>query len=70
LILDHIFAASWIQTFEVTALIDKLIIDIFVDAGQAEHMPAVIDIKEDFSIEILIILSVTIFANYYLRLNA
>ena len=41
-------------------MIDKLRVDVFVDTGHAEDVPTVVNIEKDISIEILIVLSVTL----------
>lgn len=65
LVLHHDGAATGVKTFEVAALVDELCIDVLVDAGHAEDVPAVVDVEEDLSVKILVVLSIALRAFHY-----
>ena len=66
LVLHHDGRASWVKAFEVSALVDEFHIDILVDTGHAEDVPAVVDVKEDFSIKIFIVFAIALSTLDYL----
>lgn len=57
MVFHHELAAADLEALEVAALVDELQVDVLVDAGHAEYVPAVVDIEEDVPIEVLVVLS-------------
>lgn len=49
-------------------MVYELGVDIFVDAGHAEDVPAIVDIEKNVSVDVLIIFSVALPTFYYLGL--
>lgn len=45
LVFHHDSTATGVETFEVAAFVDELCVDVFVDAGHAEDVPAVVDVE-------------------------
>lgn len=66
LVLHHDCRASWVKALEVSALVDEFRIDVLVDTGHAEDVPAVVNVKEDFSIKIFIVFAIALSTLDYL----
>lgn len=66
MVFHHKLIAGRFEALQVAAMVDELAIYVFIDAGHAEDVPTVIDVEEHVSIKILIVLSVTVSAYYYL----
>ena len=64
LVLHHCIATPYFQAFEIPSLVDKLRVDVFVDARHTEDMPAVVDIEEDVPVEIFIVFPVALTTFY------
>ena len=60
LVLHHELVAAHLEAPEVPALVDELRVDVLVDAGHAEDVPAVVDIEEDVSVEVLVVLPIAV----------
>ena len=62
LVLHHDGGAAGVEALEVAALVDKLGVDVLVDAGHAEDVPAVVDVEEDFSVEVFVVFAIALCA--------
>ena len=60
MILHHEVITGHFDALEVASLVDELGVDVLVDAGHAEDMPAIVDIEEDVSVDVFVILSVAL----------
>jgi hypothetical protein len=59
-----VVGASRFEAIKISALVDELRVDVLVDARHAENMPAVVYVKEDLPIEILVILAIAVITAY------
>ena len=66
LVLHHVLAAAGLEALEVASMADELGVDVLVDAGHAEDVPAVVDVEEHISVEVLVVLPLTVAALNYL----
>ena len=70
LVLHHCIITPDFQAFEVPSLVDKLRVNVFVDARHTEDMPAVVDIEENVPVEIFIVLPVALTTfDYFTLIN-
>lgn len=68
LVLHHGISASNFEASQISSLIYKFGVYVFIDAGHAEYMPAIIDIEENISVKVLIVFPVTLTTSYYFGL--
>jgi len=55
--------AGFIETFQTPPFIDEFRVDILVDAGKAENMPATKESNQHLAIMVLVKFTITAFAN-------
>ena len=60
MILHHKVVTGHFDALQVASLVDELGVDVFVDTGHAEDMPAIVDIEKDVSVDVLVIFSVAL----------
>lgn len=68
LILHHRISAPNFEASQITTLIYKFGVYVFIDAGHTEYMPAIIDIEENISVKVLIVFPVALTTSYYFGL--
>lgn len=67
LVLHHLEGAAILEALEVAALVGELSVNVFIDAGHAEDVPAVVYVEQHVPVEVLVVLTLAMPALHDLR---
>lgn len=60
LVFHHDCRTSWLETFEVSSLINEFSVNILVDTGHAKDVPAIVYVKKNISVKIFIVFAIAL----------